>query len=72
MPSGPTRWWRRTISDEVVPAERGRYLAAGIAGARYVSLPSANHLILEEEPAWQIFLDELALFLDWERTRRPT
>ena len=57
--------------DHVVPAERGRFLAAGIPGARYVSLPSANHLILEEEPAWQIFLDELALFLDWERTRRP-
>jgi pimeloyl-ACP methyl ester carboxylesterase/DNA-binding winged helix-turn-helix (wHTH) protein len=57
--------------DHVVPAERGRFLAAGIPGARYVSLPSANHLILEEEPAWQIFLDELALFLDWEHTRRP-
>ena len=59
--------------DHVVPAERGRFLAAGIPGARYVSLPSANHLILEEEPAWQIFLGELALFLDWERSHlRPT
>ena len=57
--------------DQVVPAERGRFLAAGIPGARYVSLPSANHLILEEEPAWQIFLDELALFLDWKRMRGP-
>ena len=33
--------------------------------ARYVSLPSANHLMLEEEPAWAMFLEELGLFLNW-------
>jgi pimeloyl-ACP methyl ester carboxylesterase/DNA-binding winged helix-turn-helix (wHTH) protein len=54
--------------DQAVRAERGRFLAAKIPGARYVSLPSANHLVLEEEPAWQTLLDELALFLNWERT----
>jgi pimeloyl-ACP methyl ester carboxylesterase len=53
--------------DQAVRAEYGRILAAEIPGARYVSLPSANHLVLEGEPAWRIFLDELALFLDWER-----
>lgn len=52
--------------DQAVLAERGRVLAAEIAGARYVSLPSANHLVLEEEPAWQQLLDELALFLGWQ------
>ncbi|HEX5108242.1 MAG TPA: alpha/beta fold hydrolase [Vicinamibacterales bacterium] len=51
--------------DHAVVPERGRLLAAGIPGARYVSLPSANHLMLEEEPAWSLFLEELALFLDW-------
>jgi DNA-binding winged helix-turn-helix (wHTH) protein/pimeloyl-ACP methyl ester carboxylesterase len=51
--------------DAAVPTERGRELAARIPGARYVSLPSANHLILEEEPAWSMFLEELALFLHW-------
>jgi pimeloyl-ACP methyl ester carboxylesterase/DNA-binding winged helix-turn-helix (wHTH) protein len=51
--------------DRAVPAEWGRFLAAGIPGARYVSLPSANHLMLEEEPAWSLFLEELALFLNW-------
>jgi hypothetical protein len=30
-----------------------------------VSLPSANHLILEEEPAWAMFLEEVGLFLGW-------
>jgi DNA-binding winged helix-turn-helix (wHTH) protein/esterase/lipase len=51
--------------DRAVPPEKGRLLAAGIPGARYVSLPSANHLMLEEEPAWSLFLEELGLFLNW-------
>jgi pimeloyl-ACP methyl ester carboxylesterase/DNA-binding winged helix-turn-helix (wHTH) protein len=51
--------------DHVVVPERGRQLAAGIPGARYVSLPGANHLMLEEEPAWSLFLEELGLFLNW-------
>jgi pimeloyl-ACP methyl ester carboxylesterase len=54
--------------DQAVPAERGRLLAAEIPGARYVSLPSANHLVTEMEPAWRLLLDELAHFLNWERT----
>ena len=51
--------------DHAVVPERGRLLAASIPGARYVSLPSANHLMLEEEPAWALFLEELGLFLNW-------
>ena len=51
--------------DRAVPPEKGRLLAAEIRGARYVSLPSANHLMLEEEPAWSLFLEELGLFLNW-------
>jgi DNA-binding winged helix-turn-helix (wHTH) protein/pimeloyl-ACP methyl ester carboxylesterase len=51
--------------DHAVPPEKGRLLAAEIPGARYVSLPSANHLMLAEEPAWSLFLEELGLFLDW-------
>ena len=51
--------------DHVVSPEKGRLLAAEIPGARYVSLPSANHLMLEEEPAWSLFLEELGLFLNW-------
>ena len=51
--------------DHAVPPEKGRLLAAEIPGARYVSLPSANHLMLEEEPAWSLFLEELGFFLNW-------
>jgi class 3 adenylate cyclase/pimeloyl-ACP methyl ester carboxylesterase len=49
--------------DARVPFEQGRRLAAGIPGARFVSLPSHNHLILENEPAFQRFLQELRTFL---------
>jgi pimeloyl-ACP methyl ester carboxylesterase/DNA-binding winged helix-turn-helix (wHTH) protein len=51
--------------DRAVSPEEGRRLAAEIPGARYVSLPSANHLMLEGEPAWSPFLEELGLFLNW-------
>lgn len=53
--------------DHVVRPDRGRSIAAAIPGARYVSLPSANHLLLETEPAWRMLLDELGLFLGWNR-----
>ncbi|HTT20845.1 MAG TPA: alpha/beta fold hydrolase [Candidatus Sulfotelmatobacter sp.] len=52
--------------DQVVPPERGRELAAEIPGARYVSLPSANHLLLAEEPAWEILLQEFSSFMGWQ------
>lgn len=52
--------------DRVVPAEEGRLLAAEIPNARFVPLPSANHILLAEEPAWQVFLEELGAFLEWE------
>jgi pimeloyl-ACP methyl ester carboxylesterase/DNA-binding winged helix-turn-helix (wHTH) protein len=51
--------------DKVVPIKEGRVLAAAIPNARFVSLPSANHLLLEEEPAWGKFLAELGEFLGW-------
>jgi class 3 adenylate cyclase/pimeloyl-ACP methyl ester carboxylesterase len=49
--------------DAIVPFELGRRIAAGIPAARFVSLPSCNHLILEDEPAFPRFLQELRMFL---------
>ena len=49
--------------DSVVPLEEGRLLAAGIPGARFVELESRNHVLLEHEPAWQRFRDEVLAFL---------
>ena len=51
--------------DQVVSSEHGRRMATEIPDARYVSLPSANHLLLAEEPAWRIFVQELGAFLGW-------
>ena len=51
--------------DGVVPFEEGRRLAASIPGSRFVPLPSRNHLVLEHELAWGVFLRELGAFLGW-------
>ena len=52
--------------DGVVPVEEGRILAAEIPNARYIPLNSSNHLLLAEEPAWGVFIDELGTFLNWQ------
>ncbi len=38
-------------------------LAAMIPGARFVALEGRNHLILENEPAWPRFIEEVRKFL---------
>jgi pimeloyl-ACP methyl ester carboxylesterase/DNA-binding CsgD family transcriptional regulator len=48
--------------DLAVPASEGRLLAAGIPGAEYVELESVNHILLEDEPAWQRFRDTVLDF----------
>ena len=52
--------------DRVIPAEEGRILAAEIPGARFVPLNTANHVLLAEEPAWGVFLEEIGAFLGWQ------
>jgi len=49
--------------DGAVSYERGLVLAGGIPNARFVTLESDNHLMREDEPAWQKFLDEVRRFL---------
>ncbi|HEX2805432.1 MAG TPA: alpha/beta fold hydrolase [Kineosporiaceae bacterium] len=49
--------------DALVPFSEGRHLASLIPGARFVSLDSANHIVLEDEPAWTEFQSELRGFL---------
>jgi pimeloyl-ACP methyl ester carboxylesterase len=44
--------------------EEGRRLAASLPNARLVSLDSPNHLLLEGEPAWPRFLEEVEAFLN--------
>ena len=49
--------------DAMVNVEEARLLAAGIPGARFVALPSPNHLLLDDEPAFARFLREIRDFL---------
>jgi pimeloyl-ACP methyl ester carboxylesterase len=49
--------------DAVQPFERGRQLAAGIAGARFAALEGRDHILLEGDPGWDQFHEEINDFL---------
>jgi len=56
--------------DAMVPFEEGRQLAARIPDVRFVPLDSQNHVLLEHEPAWARFLEEVRAFLGVSEERR--
>ncbi len=49
--------------DAVVPYEQGRAMASEIPGARFVTLQSKNHALLDTEPAHARLLNEIRSFL---------
>jgi pimeloyl-ACP methyl ester carboxylesterase/DNA-binding CsgD family transcriptional regulator len=49
--------------DAIVPFDEGRSAATLISGARFVQLASRNHILQEDEPAWQRLVTELEAFL---------
>jgi pimeloyl-ACP methyl ester carboxylesterase/DNA-binding CsgD family transcriptional regulator len=49
--------------DAVVPVAEGRLLASAIGGAEYVEVDSRNHVLLEQEVAWQRFRDAVLAFI---------
>jgi pimeloyl-ACP methyl ester carboxylesterase/DNA-binding CsgD family transcriptional regulator len=53
--------------DQMNDFQDSRRLAANIRGARLVALESENHIVLEDEPAWPVFLRELTDFLTADR-----
>lgn len=53
--------------DAVVPFSEGVSIAAGIPGAEFVQLESGNHILLEDEPAWDRFRQAVLEF-----TGRPS
>jgi len=56
--------------DMAVPFGMGRELAAGIPNARFVALTGHNHILIEDEPAWSVFLGELRAFLSGAQPER--
>jgi pimeloyl-ACP methyl ester carboxylesterase/DNA-binding CsgD family transcriptional regulator len=57
--------------DRVVPVEEGRLLATLIPDAHFVLLESANHILLEDEPAWDVLLSEIEAFLGTDTRPGP-
>jgi pimeloyl-ACP methyl ester carboxylesterase/DNA-binding CsgD family transcriptional regulator len=53
--------------DARVPFEEGRLIATGIPGATFVPIESGNHLLLEHEPGWRRWCDEVLAFLPGSR-----
>lgn len=51
------------VHDARVPFDEGRLIASMIPHAHFVPLESGNHLLLEDEPAWDRWLDEVRAFL---------
>jgi pimeloyl-ACP methyl ester carboxylesterase/DNA-binding CsgD family transcriptional regulator len=49
--------------DARVPYSEGREFATGIRGARFVTVESRNHILLESEPAWARFCAAFNEFL---------
>jgi pimeloyl-ACP methyl ester carboxylesterase len=49
--------------DAVQPFDEGRRIAAAIPGAHFVPLEGRNHLILETDPGWPKFREEVGAFL---------
>ena len=58
----PTLVFHSTL-DKRVPFEEGRLIAGLIPDARFIPIESNNHLLLETEPGWQRFLEEMRTFL---------
>lgn len=49
--------------DAAVSFEEGRIMASLIPDAKFVPLESKNHILLEDEPAWEHFLAEMHSFI---------
>jgi pimeloyl-ACP methyl ester carboxylesterase/DNA-binding CsgD family transcriptional regulator len=52
-----------SMEEKMVLPREGRLLASLIPGARFIALASANHMVLEHEPAWKAARDEVRAFL---------
>jgi pimeloyl-ACP methyl ester carboxylesterase/DNA-binding winged helix-turn-helix (wHTH) protein len=50
-------------NDAMQPFDEGRRIAASIRGARFVAFEGRNHMILQSDPVWGRFFDEVDGFL---------
>jgi pimeloyl-ACP methyl ester carboxylesterase len=57
--------------DAMISFEEARLMASSIPRARLVPLESQNHILLAGEPAWRMFLHEMAAFAEPDRAVPP-
>lgn len=53
--------------DNVTPLAEGHMLASGISGAQFVELDSKNHILLDNEPAWERFREAVLDYMELGR-----
>ncbi len=57
----------QAIGDRSTTFDNGVQVSATIPGARLIPLESRNHILLADEPAWQVFMAEVAAFVEPDR-----
>jgi pimeloyl-ACP methyl ester carboxylesterase/DNA-binding CsgD family transcriptional regulator len=57
----------QAVGDRATTFDNGIKVSAAIPDARLVPLQSNNHILLADEPAWRVFLDEVTAFLEPDR-----
>ena len=57
----------QAIGDRSMSFDNAVSVSSAIPGARLVPLQSRNHILLADEPAWKVFIDEVSSFLEPER-----
>ena len=57
----------QAVGDRAMTFDNAVSVSSRIPAARLVSLESRNHILLAEEPAWRVFIDEVSAFLDPDR-----
>jgi len=53
--------------DRAIDFKHARLLATSIPGGRLVPLESSNHILLADEPAWAVFMNEVRAFMEPDR-----
>jgi pimeloyl-ACP methyl ester carboxylesterase/DNA-binding CsgD family transcriptional regulator len=57
----------QAVGDRATTFDNAVTVAGQVAGSRLVALDSRNHILLADDPAWPIFVDEVRQFLEPER-----
>jgi pimeloyl-ACP methyl ester carboxylesterase/DNA-binding CsgD family transcriptional regulator len=60
----------QAVGDRSTTFDNAVQVSARIPGARLVPLQSRNHILLADEPAWRVFIDEVTRFLEPDRRAR--